>query len=122
VLRIFARLTGVVVLLYGAWLFTINLFEAVTDSNTYEPPWMLLVILGFGASGAFGGILFLLSIDGPSRFRTPMIRAIGWIGMFICSALPTSLFYVLLIMVAISAVILLRPIEQVPEEPSLSSG
>jgi hypothetical protein len=122
VLRIFARLTGLVVLLYGAWMFTINLFEAVTDSNTYEPPWMLLVVLGFGASGAVGGTLFLLSIDGPSRFRKPMIRAIGWIGMFICSALPTSLFYVLLIMVAISAVILLRPIEQVPEETSLSSG
>jgi len=122
VLRTFARLTGLVVLLYGAWVFTINLFEAVSRSNTYEPPWMLLVVLGFGATGAVGGILFLLSIDGPSRFRTPMIRAIGWIGMFICSALPTSLFYVLLIMVAISAVLLLKPIEQGSEETSLNSG
>ena len=121
-LRTFARLTGLVVLLYGAWVFTINLFEAVSRSNTYEPPWMLLVVLGFGATGAVGGILFLLSIDGPSRFRTPMIRAIGWIGMFICSALPTSLFYVLLIMVAISAVLLLKPIEQGSEETSLNSG
>ena len=92
-MRFFARLTGLVVLLYGAWMVTINLFEAVTGSNTYEPPWMLLVVLGFGASGAIGGTLFLLSIDGPPRFRTPMIRAIGWVGMFICSALPTSLFY-----------------------------
>jgi len=122
VLRTFARLTALVVLLYGAWMFSINLFEAVTGSNTYEPPWMLLIVLGFGASGAIGGTLFLLSIDGPSRFRTPMIRAIGWVGMFICAALPTSLFYILLIMVAISAVVLLRPIERVPEEPSLNSG
>jgi hypothetical protein len=121
-MRFFARLTGLVVLLYGAWVVTINLFEAATGSNTYEPPWMLLVVLGFGAFGAVGGILFLLSIDGPPGFRTPMIRAIGWVGMFICSALPTSLFYVLLIMVAISAVVLIRPIEQVPEEPSLNSG
>jgi len=103
-------------------MVTINLFEAVTDSNTYEPPWMLLVVLGFGVSGAIGGSLFLLSIDGPPKFRTPMIRAIGWVGMLICSALPTSLSYVLLVMVAISAVVLLRPIEQVPEEPSLNSG
>jgi hypothetical protein len=121
-MRFFARLTGLVVLLYGAWMVTINLFEAVTGSNTYAPPWILLVVLGFGASGAVGGTLFLLSIDGPPRLRKPMIRAIGWVGMFICSALPTSLSYVLLIMVAISAVVLLRPIEQVPEESSLNSG
>ena len=121
-MRTFARLTGLVVLLYGAWMVTINLFETVTGSNTYEPRWMLLVVLGFGVSGVIGGTLFLLSIDGPSRFRTPMIRAIGWVGMFICAALPTSLFYILLIMVAISAVVLLRPIERVPEEPSLNSG
>ena len=121
-MRFFARLTGLVVLLYGTWMVTINLFEAVTGSNTYEPPWMMFVVLGFGASGAVGGTLFLLSIDGPPRFRTPMIRAIGWVGMFICSALPTSLFYLLLIMVAISAVVLLKPIDQVPEKPSLNSG
>ena len=47
-MRSFARLTGLIVLLYGAWMVTINLFEAVTGSNTYEPPWMLLVVLGFG--------------------------------------------------------------------------
>ncbi len=121
-MRFFARLTGLIVLLYGAWMVTINLFEAVTGSNTYEPPWMLLVVLGLGASGAVGGTIFLLSIDGPPAFRTPMIRAIGWVGMFICSALPTSIFYVLLIMVAVSAVVLLKPIEQVPEEHSLNSG
>ncbi len=121
-LRIFARLTGLVVLLYGAWMFSINLLETVTGSNAYEPRWMLLVVLGVGLAGAIGGTLFLLSIDGPTKFRTPMNRAIGWIGMFICSALPTSLFYVLLIMVAVSGVILLRPMEQTPEEPSLRSG
>lgn len=121
-MRIFARLTGLVVLLYGAWMFSINLLEAITGSNTYEPRWMLLVVLGAGLAGAIGGTLFLLSIDGPTKFRTPMNRAIGWIGMFICAALPTSLFYVLFVMVAVSGVILLRPMEQAPEEPSLKSG
>ncbi len=83
-MRIFARLTGLVVLLYGAWMFSINLLEAITGSNTYEPRWMLLVVLGAGLAGAIGGTLFLLSMDGPTKFRTPMNRAIGWIGMFIC--------------------------------------
>ena len=119
---IFARLTGLVVLLYGAWMFSINLLEGIKGSNTYEPGWMLFVVLGVGLAGAIGGTLFLLSMDGPTKFRTPMNRAVGWIGMFICSALPTSLFYILFIMVAVSGVILIRPMEQAPEEPSLKSG
>jgi len=120
--RTLARLSGLVVLLYGAWMFSINLIEAVTGSNAYEPRWVLFVVLGTGLAGAIGGTLFLLSIDGPPRFRTPMLRAIGWVGMFICSALPTSLFYVMLIMVAVSGVVLLRPIELQPQEPSIRSG
>jgi hypothetical protein len=120
-MRTFARLTGLVVLLYGAWMFSVNLLEGVTGSNGYDPRWMLFLVLGFGLAGAIGGILFLLSLDGPPRFRTRSYRLIGWVGMLICAVLPTSLYYVLLIMVAISSLSLFRSFESSPEEASINS-
>lgn len=120
-MRTFARLVGLVVLLYGAWMFSINLLEAVTGSNTYDPRWMLFVVLAFGIAGAIGGTLFLLSLDGPPRFRTRRHRLIGWVGMLICAALPTSLYYVLLLMVAISSVALFRSFDPKPGETALNS-
>ena len=101
--RTFARLTGLVLLLYGAWMFTVNLIEGVVSANSYEPPWILYLVLGFGLAGAIGGAVYLLSLDGPQRFRTRRHRVIGWVGMLICAALPGSVSFVLLIIVAISA-------------------
>lgn len=105
----FARLTGLVIFLYGTWMFTINLIEDLFGDNTYQPPWVLYMVLGFGLVGGVGGALYLLSLDGPERFRRRTTRMIGWAGMLICAVLPASLSLILSVMVGLSAFSLFDP-------------
>jgi hypothetical protein len=88
-----ARFVGLVFVLAGAWVFFINLIGAVTDGS-YEG-WVLVWILVAGVAGAVGGALFLLSIDGPERFRTRRTRLIGWLVMWGLATLPSALMLVL---------------------------
>ena len=47
-----------------------------------------------GLTGAVG-VVFLLSLDGPARWRTTTRRAVGWVGMMIASLLPTSWLFLI---------------------------
>lgn len=89
----FARLVAVAVAILGAWMFIINVVQISFEG------WILAWILGSGVLGAAGGAFYLLSIDGPDRYRRKVLRTLGWAAMFLAMVLPTSLSFFLLPMV-----------------------
>jgi hypothetical protein len=92
----FYRLIGLAVTLLGAWVLFINLVE-VSYSG-----WVLAWILSAGFSGAVGGVLFLLSFDGPARARRRQVRLLGWLGMLFLALLPWSFQFVMLPLVLLT--------------------
>jgi hypothetical protein len=80
----------------GVWVFAINLIE---DSYSGET---LRWILASGGLGAVGGLLYLLSFDGPDSLRTRWIRISGWIGMLVLAVLPWSFSFLVLPMFALT--------------------
>ena len=79
-----ARLVALAVAAHGLWMFVINAIELDYDG------WVLAWILLAGLAGVAGGLLFLLSFDGPRRFRTRTWRMWGWGLMLGSVLLPTS--------------------------------
>jgi len=101
VASIYARLIGIAVCLYGGWMFLGNLILAMIEGNNYRPGWVLLLVLLAAALGVVGAILFLLSFDGPAKWRTRTRRIVGWSGMIGCLLLPTSISFALLPLVGL---------------------
>lgn len=77
----------------GLWILVLNLIEMSYSGA------ILAWILISGVLGLVGGVLYLLSFDGPDRWRTRRVRIAGWIGMVTLAVLPTSLSIVLLAIV-----------------------
>jgi len=94
--RAFYRLVGLAVTLLGAWVLFINLAD-ISYSG-----WVLVWILSAGLVGAVGGVLFLLSFDGPPRARTRWVRLLGWLGMLFLALLPWSFQFVMLPLVLLA--------------------
>ncbi len=115
--RMYARFVAVSVAILGAWIFVINLIQL--DG----PAWVLVWVLFSGLAGALGGVLYLLSLDGPQRFRTRRQRVIGWLAMLISVLLPTSLTVMLipLVLSVIPSLFTRRGFEQNGEEPVTSA-
>ena len=113
----FARFVGLAIFLYGAVIFFGNLVGALGNSD-FDPYWILYLVLGVGLTGMTGGVVFLLSFDGPDPWRTRGRRALGWVGMLMCALVPAS--YVLLIapLVLVGGLTLLIP----PESPARPRG
>lgn len=91
----FARFVALAVLLLSAWLFVANVIEV-----RYEGL-ILVWILISGLVGTAGGVLYLLSIDGPGHYRTRTLRTAGWAMMLAAMILPSSLSFFILPMVAL---------------------
>ena len=91
----FARFVAFVVMILGIWTFVRN----VTGAN-YEGLVLVWVIASSFAGGA-GGLLYLLSWDGPQRFRSQPIRLGGWLAMLASALLPTTLTLMILPMVIV---------------------
>lgn len=89
----YARLVAVAVTIASAWVFLIN-----AAGRSYQG-WILAWILVSGVVGTVGGPLYLLSIDGPARFRGALKRRLGWAAMFAAMLLPSSISFFLLPMV-----------------------
>lgn len=87
---VFARFVGLLFALLGGWIFAINFFD-----NSYSGAVFAWIIVA-GASGAIGGVLYLLSFDGPTRFRTLKVRLTGWVGMLILGLLPWSFAFLMI--------------------------
>ena len=91
----FARFVAFSIVVIGGYTFFINAIESNFDSGTR------LLILLTSALGVVGGALYLISYDGPTRWRTEVVRRLGWGGMLVSALLPTSLTLMLVPMVAL---------------------
>jgi hypothetical protein len=117
VAHIYARFIGIAVCLYGGWMFLGNLIVAFLGEDGYSSSWVLPLVLAAAVFGVAGAVLFLLSFDGSSRWRTRTWRIVGWSGMILCLLLPTSLSFFLLPLVGLAAVTLaMKPTLREPSE------
>jgi hypothetical protein len=91
-----ARFVGLTMTLLGSWVVVINLIEDSYTGGT------LVWILASGALGAVGGLLYLVSFDGPDQFRTRWTRYSGWLGMLVLALLPWSFTFLVLPMVLLT--------------------
>lgn len=94
--RMFARFVAVSVIILSAWLFFVNAF-----GDQGWRVWVLIWILASGVAGTVGGVLYLLSLDGPARFRTKPTRIGGWAAMLAAVLLPTALAFMLVPLVLV---------------------
>jgi hypothetical protein len=99
----YGRLVGLVVLISGGWIFAANLVGAAGGSR-YDSTGVFLTILAFGLLGFVCAVGFLLTFDGPVRWRTTKRRAIAWLGMFVSALLPSSLIVIVFPLVLLAAV------------------
>lgn len=116
--RMFARFVAVSVAILSAWMFFVNVFGA----QTWEP-WVLVWILASGFAGTVGGVAYLLSLDGPTRFRNKLARIGGWLAMLAAVMLPTNLTFMLvpLVLVLIPTLFTVTTKSTAPED-AITSG
>ena len=113
-----ARVVGITVLLYSCFVFFGNVFGLMTGA-VYDNAGILLLVIGVGAVGLAGSIVFLLSLDGPESWRTTRRRALGWIGMVIAALLPTSWLFLIAPATLLGGLALLIPPEKTgPDNPT----
>ena len=85
----FARFVAVSVLILHTWMLLNHLTESGYSG------WVYIWVMFSALSGAVGATLYLLTLDGPPRFRNRRTRMTGWVGMFVAVLLPTSLWLML---------------------------
>lgn len=115
--RVYARFVGVTVTLLSIWTFVANL-----SNEQRWGTWVLVWVLLSGLAGMAGGSVYLLSLDGPARFRARAFRTPSWTGMLVAMLLPTTLSIMLVPMVLtlIPSLFLYDEIADQPEEMATS--
>lgn len=88
------RFVGTAVFLYSAYLLVVWIAEIISGGR-YEFLWIAIWILGSAFVGTAASLLFLLTIDGPVRWRTAGMRMASWWLMFLSILLPTSISFFL---------------------------
>jgi hypothetical protein len=119
-----ARVVGLAVMLHSLVIFLGNIVGALGGA-VYDAPGLLLLVVGVGAVGLAGSIVYLLSLDGPQLWRTTPRRALGWVGMMIAAFLPTSWLYLIAPVTLLGGLALLLPPDMTgKDDPAavLSSG
>lgn len=119
-----ARVVGIAVLLYSGVIFFGNAVGAMAGAD-YDSGAIVLLIVGVGAIGLAGSVVFLLSLDGPESWRTTSRRALGWIGMMIAAFLPTSWLFLIAPVTLLGGLALLIPPDEAGQDNSttvLNSG
>jgi hypothetical protein len=114
---LYGRFVGIAVLLYGGWIFAGN-GAVYIYSDTQDSPAIVLGILAVGLLGFFSALGFLLTFDGPNRWRSTKRRAATWVGMFLASLLPASLIIIVLPLVVVAALTILLAPELPPTVPA----
>lgn len=88
--RMLVRFVGLIFVLYGLLLFVGNLVDLAQGGVDADTPWWAITwILGSGLAALAGGVLFILSFDGPQRWRTKFWRGTG-VGLMMASSLLPS--------------------------------
>lgn len=116
----FARFVGLLILILGGWAASSFIWALFAEDSQTESLVLVILVVLMWLAGAVGGLLYLLSFDGPSRFRTQKTRMWGWIGMLAAGLVPTSL--TLMILPLVAAVIPLLPWLRVRDEVSATTG
>ena len=105
----FARFVGLTLLLYTSWVLIVSLANALSGV-VYDELWTPWLIMGIAVVGLSGSVAFLLSFDGPQRWRTRGRRSLGWLGMMFCAALlPSQLIVIMAPLTALGLLTLLIP-------------
>lgn len=115
--RMFARFVAVSVAILSAWIFAVN----IARPDVWEP-WAYVWIIASGVVGTSGGVAYLLSLDGPGRFRIRLFRWGGWAMMLVAVVLPTNLTFMLvpIVLVLIPTLFMVGGDSQASEEPVTS--
>jgi hypothetical protein len=111
----FARFVGLTSLILGVWIFLANAAQLIAGEGDSDR-WVTAWILASGLAGAIGAGLFMLSLDGPERFRTRTHRSVGWTLMALATLLPTSIRPMLFPMVLVSGYSLFLYFPQVTKQ------
>ena len=88
--RMLVRFVGLIFVLYGLLLFAgtvVDLVQGDVDADT--PLWAVTWFLASGLAALVGGVIFILSFDGPPRWRTRLRRG-GGVGLMLASSLLPS--------------------------------
>lgn len=114
----YARFVAVSVALLGGVMF----FNNLADKGFSR--WEWIWIIASGLAGFVGGVSYLLTIDGPERFRQRWIRAAAWSAMLSSVLLPTSLTFMLvpLTLVLAPTLFLGWPKPGADDESAVTSG
>lgn len=87
--RILARFVGLIFVLYGALLLFGNLIGLI--GGTVDAPWWaVLWVLSSGAVAMVGGVLFILTFDGPASWRAKRRRVVAVALMMLSSFVPST--------------------------------
>ncbi len=120
--RTFAKFVGLVIMILGAWVVIINIGEAFRSTGVYQG-WILLWILGSGLAGAVGGLFYLVSFDGPQRFRTTRTRLLSWLGMLGGALIPSMILPMLVVLVlAVSPTLFTAPDRGIDDSAGVKDG
>lgn len=95
------RLVGTAVLIYSAFLLVVTVSNLIAGAD-YDSPVVVIWILVAAVIGLGASLLFLLTIDGPSRFLTRGYRTLSWWSMFLAILLPTSISFFLAPLTAVT--------------------
>ncbi len=116
---VIARITALGVGLLGSYILIINTTDVLRGDSGYA--WSALtVILAFGLMSTVGGLLMLLSLDGPERFRGDQVRKTAALLMAGGSALPHSLMALVLLPSAVVLIMAFATTQHDTERPITS--
>lgn len=108
--RMLVRFVGLIFVLYGLLLFVGNLID-MAQGEVDAPWWAIAWVLASGLVALAGGVTFILSIDGPPRWRSRIRRGVGIGLMFASSLLPSTVGSVVFVLALLSIVTMWVPID-----------
>lgn len=109
--RMLVRFVGLIFVLYGLLLFAGTVIDLVQgDVDAEAPLWAIAWFLASGLSALAGGVLFILSFDGPLQWRTRLRRGTGVGLMLASSLLPSTVGSVVFVFAVLSIVAIWVPI------------
>lgn len=108
--RMLVRFVGLIFLLYGLLLFVGSLID-MAQGEVDAPWWAIAWVLASGLVALVGGVTFILSFDGPPRWRSRLRRGVGVGLMLASSLLPSTVGSVVFVFAILSIVTMWVPIE-----------